>query len=68
MIDSLRGNCTATPISSTGFDVRSADATHVRIRTSKEFFYFDKASYMYEGQVTLYYIPEDFGGKQILPK
>ncbi|XP_053387920.1 uncharacterized protein LOC128545888 [Mercenaria mercenaria] len=50
VIDTLRGNCTATPISSTGFDVRNADPSHVRIRTSKEFFYFDKASYVYEGR------------------
>ncbi|XP_060599748.1 uncharacterized protein LOC132753325 [Ruditapes philippinarum] len=51
VIDQLRGNCTATPISGTGFDVRNAnDPSHVRIRTSKEFFYFDKASYMYEGR------------------
>ncbi|XP_060599747.1 uncharacterized protein LOC132753324 [Ruditapes philippinarum] len=50
VIDTLRGNCTATPIANTGFDVRNADPTHVRIRTSKEFFYFDKASYIYEGQ------------------
>ncbi|KAL4216347.1 hypothetical protein ACF0H5_024074 [Mactra antiquata] len=50
VIDQLRGNCSAVPISSTGFDSRKADATHARIRTAKEFFYFDKGSYIYEGR------------------
>ncbi|XP_045184814.2 uncharacterized protein LOC123542856 [Mercenaria mercenaria] len=59
IIDSLRGNCTATPISNTGFDVRNADPTHVRIRTSKEFFYFDKAAYIYEGQRSVRSIKSD---------
>ena len=49
--DKSRGNCSAVPIETTGFDVKNADAQHVRIRTTKEFFDFDKTSYIYEGQV-----------------
>ncbi|XP_052786282.1 uncharacterized protein LOC128221721 [Mya arenaria] len=48
--DQKRGNCTAIPIEVSMFDVKMADPSHVRIRTSKEFFYFDKAAYIYEGQ------------------
>lgn len=50
IIDNFRGNCSVANISSMGFDVRNSDPTHVRIRSSKEFFYFDKTKYNYEGQ------------------
>ena len=40
-----------TNISDIGFDVRHVDATHIRLRTSAEFFYFDKTAYSYEGRV-----------------
>ncbi|XP_052234283.1 uncharacterized protein LOC127846918 [Dreissena polymorpha] len=48
--DRKRGNCTAVPIESLMFDVKNVDGSHVRIRTSKEFFYFDNTTYIYEGQ------------------
>ncbi|KAK3095217.1 hypothetical protein FSP39_011664 [Pinctada imbricata] len=48
--DPAMGNCTPVPISAVGFDAKYApDAIHVRIRNSKEFFYFDKTQYAYEG-------------------
>lgn len=49
--DNLKGNCSVIPIESTTFDVRLSDPAHVRIRNSKEFFYFDRSNYIYEGQV-----------------
>ncbi|XP_052234282.1 uncharacterized protein LOC127846917 [Dreissena polymorpha] len=51
--DRKRGNCTAVPIESLMFDVKNVDGSHVRIRTSKEFFYFDNTNYIYEGQRTI---------------
>ena len=58
IVDQLRGNCSVANISDVGFDVRNADPTHVRIRSSKEFFYFDKTQYNYEGTVSfcIYFI------------
>ena len=53
IIDQRRGNCSITNISSIGFDVHSIDPSHVRIRTAKEFFYFDKTQYNYEGTVNI---------------
>ena len=52
-MDPALGNCTALPISGVGFDAKFAsDAIHVRIRNAKEFFYFDKSQYAYEGIVS----------------
>ncbi|XP_022304410.1 uncharacterized protein LOC111111618 [Crassostrea virginica] len=48
-MDKVRGNCTVTKIAGSDFDAHSLDATTVRIRTAKEFFYFDKTQYAYEG-------------------
>lgn len=48
-MDKMRGNCSVTPIAGSEFDAHSLDATTVRIRTAKEFFYFDKTQYAYEG-------------------
>lgn len=48
-MDKMRGNCSVTPIAGSDFDAHSLDATTVRIRTAKEFFYFDKTQYAYEG-------------------
>ncbi|XP_062575643.1 uncharacterized protein LOC134237559 [Saccostrea cucullata] len=48
-MDKVRGNCTVTVIAPTDFDAHGLDATTVRIRTAKEFFYFDKTQYAYEG-------------------
>ncbi|XP_033725682.1 LOW QUALITY PROTEIN: uncharacterized protein LOC117315550 [Pecten maximus] len=47
--DPTVGNCTLTTISARGIDAKSVDPNHVRIRTSQEFFNFDKAAYQYEG-------------------
>ncbi|XP_060074037.1 uncharacterized protein LOC132553779 [Ylistrum balloti] len=47
--DATTGNCSLTTISARGIDAKSVDPTHVRIRTSQEFFNLDKASYQYEG-------------------
>lgn len=47
--DPTVGNCTLTTISARGIDAKAVDANHVRIRTSQEFFNFDKAAYAYEG-------------------
>ena len=51
--DNLKGNCSTIPIESTTFDVRFTDPSHVRIRNTKEFFYFDRSNYIYEGQVSV---------------
>ena len=50
-IDPMLGNCTITTIDAFGFDVKSKDRSHVRMRTQKEFFYFDKVGYEYAGKV-----------------
>ncbi|OWF53453.1 hypothetical protein KP79_PYT22920 [Mizuhopecten yessoensis] len=47
--DPTIGNCTLTTISARDIDSKAVDANHVRIRTSQEFFNFDKAAYQYEG-------------------
>ena len=52
-MDKVRGNCTVTKIAGSDFDAHSLDATTVRIRTAKEFFYFDKTQYAYEGVVRI---------------
>ncbi|KAK3595425.1 hypothetical protein CHS0354_003419 [Potamilus streckersoni] len=53
IMDPIRGNCSLSSISAQGFDSRTAaDGVHVRIRTSREFFYFDSLSYNYEGTVS----------------
>jgi hypothetical protein len=52
-MDAKLGNCTVTTIAGSDFDAHSLDATTVRIRTAKEFFYFDKTQYAYEGVVSL---------------
>lgn len=49
--DNLKGNCSVIPIENNTFDTRFSDPAHVRIRSSKEFFYFDQSQYIYEGQV-----------------
>lgn len=59
--DVKKGNCTAVPIEHSTFDVRTVDPAHVRMRTAKEFFYFDKANYTYEGVVSF-----NVGSKKIL--
>lgn len=51
-MDAKRGNCTVTTIAGGDFDAHSLDDTTVRIRTAKEFFYFDKTQYAYEGVVS----------------
>lgn len=55
-MDKLRGNCSVTPIAGSDFDAHSLDATTVRIRTAKEFFYFDKTQYAYEGVVSMFIV------------
>ena len=50
--DKLRGNCTAGKIETNDFDVKSAGPKTVRIRNSKEFFYFDTKGVTYEGIVS----------------
>ncbi|KAL5020021.1 hypothetical protein ScPMuIL_002913 [Solemya velum] len=57
--DVKKGNCTAVPIEHSTFDVRTVDPAHVRMRTAKEFFYFDKANYTYEGVKTTRHIQAD---------
>lgn len=52
----MRGNCSVTPIAGSDFDAHSLDATTVRIRTAKEFFYFDKTQYAYEGVVSMFIV------------
>ena len=50
--DKQRGNCTAGKIETNDFDVRSVDPKTVRIRNSREFFYFDTKGVTYEGIVS----------------
>lgn len=57
-MDKVRGNCTVTKIAGSDFDAHSLDATTVRIRTAKEFFYFDKTQYAYEGVVRISFYRE----------
>lgn len=49
IVDKVTGQCQTNPISSDSFDVTKVDAQTVRIRTAREFYYFDRASYTYEG-------------------
>ncbi|XP_041355459.1 uncharacterized protein LOC121373079 [Gigantopelta aegis] len=49
-LDPMIGNCTITTIDAFGFDAKSKDKSHVRMRTQKEFFYFDKTKYEYAGK------------------
>ena len=51
--DKHKGNCSVRPIEQTDFDVRSAGPNDVRIRNSKEFWYFDTKGVTYEGVVSL---------------
>ncbi|XP_041355756.1 uncharacterized protein LOC121373289 [Gigantopelta aegis] len=48
IIDQMRGNCTTTKIDQGMFDDVTSDIQHVRIRTAREFFYFNSV-YTYEG-------------------
>ena len=50
--DKNKGNCSVRPINRQDFDVRLAGANDVRIRNSKEFFYFDSKRVTYEGVVS----------------
>ncbi|KAK3094452.1 hypothetical protein FSP39_001885 [Pinctada imbricata] len=50
--DRMYGNCTATRIELT-FDDRQVDKNHVKMRDSREFFYFDQIQYTYEGIKTV---------------
>lgn len=47
--DRARGNCSYRPIESSDFDDKSSGPNTVRIRSSKEFFYFDTKKVSYEG-------------------
>ncbi|XP_060569694.1 uncharacterized protein LOC132728098 isoform X2 [Ruditapes philippinarum] len=47
--DRARGNCSYRPIEGSDFDDRSSGPNTVRIRNSREFFYFDVKSASYEG-------------------
>ncbi|KAK3595423.1 hypothetical protein CHS0354_003417 [Potamilus streckersoni] len=47
--DVTRGNCTIQSIEQGNFDDKTLDARHVRMRSAREFFYFDSTNYTYEG-------------------
>ncbi|XP_041346986.1 uncharacterized protein LOC121366718, partial [Gigantopelta aegis] len=49
IMDPMVGNCTVRRIEPGSFDDKSVDPHHVRIRTSKEFFYTDASIVTYEG-------------------
>ncbi|XP_070179018.1 uncharacterized protein [Littorina saxatilis] len=51
--DRVRGNCTATPITTLGFDSESVDSAFVRMRTSQSFFDLTDRKYTYTGQRTV---------------
>ncbi|XP_013419344.1 uncharacterized protein LOC106180028 [Lingula anatina] len=50
--DTIKGNCSVRPISSTSFDSVNASASTVRLRTALEFFDYDKnvITYNYQGK------------------
>ena len=50
--DKHRGNCSFRKIETNNFDVRLVGPNEVRIRNSKEFFYFDSSAVTYEGVVS----------------